>query len=391
MPDAAPVTRATFPLSSTIVSSVLVGGTVSHGPAAGSLVAPGPCEHGAVKFSLSLPLLKDRSQRDPYRETTDLALIAEECGFDTVTIGHHHFMPGNLADPLTLLAAVAARTSTLRLGTGIFQLPIHNPVRVAEQVATLDELSGGRISLGVGLGWWPLEYQVMGSDFATRGARMEEALSILKLVWTEERAEFAGRFWSFPELTVQPRPVQQPHPPLWVAGVADAAVERAARLGDAWLCGPVQSLAKAQSCLAVHRAACERAGTRPDWILRRYAWVGADRHHVVGEVLPAYVDGLMEHWRESVEDDEERALFARIDAGEEVSPEEIAADRLLYGTPDDVIAQVVRFQALTGCDHVHAAFGAGLPAHTGQASLGEFTEIAEMIRLFGHEVVPVFG
>ena len=98
-----------------------------------------------MKFSLSLPLLKDFTSPDPFRETFDLARIAEESGFDTVTIGHHHFMPGNLSDPLTFLAAVAARTSTVRVGTGIFQLPIHNPVRVAEQVAALVVSSAARV------------------------------------------------------------------------------------------------------------------------------------------------------------------------------------------------------------------------------------------------------
>src|SRR5687768_15694062 len=144
----------------------------------------------AVRFSLSLPLLRDLSSRDPFGPTFDLARIAEQEGFDTATIGHHHFMPGNMADPLTFLATVAARTERLRVGTGIFQLPVHNPVRVAEQVATIDQLSGGRISLGVGLGWWPLEYEVHGSVFAERGARMEEALEILRLVWTTEHASF---------------------------------------------------------------------------------------------------------------------------------------------------------------------------------------------------------
>ena len=86
-----------------------------------------------MRFSLSLPLLRDLSSPDPFRETFELARIAEASGFDTATIGHHHFMPGNMADPLTFLAAVAARTDVLRVGTGIFQLPIHNPVRVAEQ------------------------------------------------------------------------------------------------------------------------------------------------------------------------------------------------------------------------------------------------------------------
>lgn len=345
-----------------------------------------------MKFSLSLPVLRRAGDPDPFRDTFALAQLAEEAGFDTATIGHHHFLPGNMADPLTFLTAVAARTTTLRVGTGIFQLPIHNPVRVAEQVATIDQISNGRISLGVGLGWWPLEYEVHGSNFRQRGARMEEALQILKLVWTQEHTSFEGRFWRFPELTVHPRPVQSPHPPLWVAGVADSAVERAARLGDAWLCGPVQSLTKAQSCLDVYRAACTREGRPADWILRRYAWVGSDRRAVEEDVLPRYVDGLMEHWRESAEEDEEKALFARIDAGEQVTPQEIARDRLLWGTPEMVVAQVERYRELTGCDHVHAAFGAGLPANTSErSSMGEFDAIAEMIRLFGREVIPAFA
>ena len=344
-----------------------------------------------MKFSLSLPLLKDLGAPDPYKETFDLAVIAEESGFDTVTIGHHHFMPGNMSDPLTFLAAVAARTSTVRVGTGIFQLPIHNPVRVAEQVATIDQLSGGRVTLGVGMGWWPLEYDVHGSNFRERGARMEEALTILKLVWSEENTSFDGRFNSFPELTVHPRPLQQPNPPLWVAGVAPAAVDRAARLGDAWICGPVQSLAAALRCLDIYRPACAALAKPDEWILRRYAWIGESDEQVRTEVLPHYVDGLMAHWRESAEEAEELDLFARLDSGESISAEDIAADRLLWGNPERVINQIRSYEATTNCTHVHAAFGAGLPADTGQASLGTFDEIAAMIRLFGREVIPAFN
>jgi probable F420-dependent oxidoreductase len=344
-----------------------------------------------MKFSLSLPVLRDETSGDPFAQTFELAQEAEQAGFDTATIGHHHFMPGNASDPLTFLAAVAARTSTLRVGTGIFQLPVHNPVRVAEQVATIDQLSAGRISLGVGLGWWATEYEVQGSVFKERGARMEEALTILRLVWENENTSFAGRFWSFPELTVHPRPVQRPHPLLWVAGVADVAIERAARLADAWLCGPVQSITKAQSCLEVYRAARANAGRADaDWVLRRYAWLGSNGKQVREEVLPAYVGGLMEHWRESVEDEAEKELFARIDAGENVTPEEIAADRLLWGDPNDVIGQVERYRMRTGAEHVHAAFGAGLPAHTGPSTFGGFEELRDMIRLFGREVISAF-
>jgi probable F420-dependent oxidoreductase len=344
-----------------------------------------------MRFSLSLPTIRRPELADPYHETFELARIAEEEGFDTATIGHHHFMPGNQSDPLTFMAAVAARTTRLRVGTGIFLLPVHHPVRVAEQVATIDQISGGRISLGVGTGWWPLEYEVHGSDFHERGARMEEALRILRLVWTGTETAFDGRFWRFPELTVHPRPVQRPHPPLWVAGVVDAAVDRAARLGDAWLCGPVQSLARAKRCLGTYRASCERLGRSPDWILRRFTWIGSDRERIEREILPRYIEGLLVHWRESAEDDVEKQLFARLDAGETIAPEEIASDRLLWGTPEDVIGQIERYRRETGCDHVHAAFGAGMPARDDEYStLGRFEEQAEMIRLFGREVIPQF-
>jgi len=220
---------------------------------------------------------------------------------------------------------------------------------------------------------------------------MEEALEILKRVWSEEETSWNGRFWQFPELTVYPRPVQRPHPPIWVAGVADAAIDRAARLGDAWLCGPVQSLSKARSCLEIYRAACAREQRGADWILRRFAWIGTDRREIEQEILPRYLEGLMEHWRESAEEQEEKDLFARIDAGEAVPPEEIARDRLLWGTPDDVVEQIQHFRRETGCDHVHTAFGAGLPAGRSERStLGGFEQHAEMIRLFGREVIPAF-
>jgi probable F420-dependent oxidoreductase len=336
-----------------------------------------------------LAVLRDPSARHPFAQTYELARLAEEHGFDTATIGHHHFLPGNLADPLTFLAAVAARTDTLRVGTGIFQLPIHHPVRVAEQVATIDQLSGGRVSLGVGLGWWPLEYQVHGSDFRERGARLEEALQILRLVWGEEDTAFDGRFWSFPSLTVHPRPVQRPRPPLWVAGVADTAIDRAARLGDAWLCGPVQTITKVASMVEAYRAACARHGTDPAWILRRFTWIAPTRAEVVDGALAAYVHGLVEHWKESVEDDEDQALYARFDAGE-VTIEELADQRLLWGTPEDAIAQIERYRAVTGADDIHAAFGAGLPGSGPQASMGDFETIATQIRLFGEEVIPAF-
>ena len=153
----------------------------------------------------------------------------------------------------------------------------------------------------------------------------------------------------------------------------------------------VQSLGKAKACLEIYRAACAKHARPASWILRRFAWIGTDRRKIEEEILPRYVDGLLVHWRESAEDDVEKALFARLDGGEKITPQEIAGDRLLWGTPEDVIGQIERYRAETGCHHVHAAFGAGMPAHEDEYStLGRFEEQAEMIRLFGREVIPHF-
>ena len=150
-------------------------------------------------------------------------------------------------------------------------------------------------------------------------------------------------------------------------------------------------MSKGQACLALYRKGCADNGKPDDWILRRYAWIAPTRREVENDVLPGYVDGLMEHWRESAEDEEERELFARIDAGEGVTAQEIARDRLLWGAPDDFIQQIERYRAATGCTHVHTAFGAGLPGNTNERSTyGSFEQHAEMLRLFGREVIPAF-
>ncbi len=349
-----------------------------------------------MKFSASLPLLRDLTSSDPYKETFALANVAEEVGFDTLTIGQHHFRQGDPSDPLTIMGSVATRTNTIRVGTGIFILPMHDPIQVAEQIATIDQLSGGRISLGVGTGWNAFEYEALGVPFKERGGRMEEALKILKLVWTQEKTAFDGRYYKFPELTVFPRPIQKPSPQLWVAGVKKVSVERAARLGDAWLCGPVEAMPDCVRLLRHYRDACAGLGKKGDWVLRRFGWIKPTRREVEEGVLPQYVKGLIGHWTESSRDPSLRtpdvaALVERIERGENVTPAEIAQDRLIWGSPEDAITQIQRFRELTGADHIHVAFGIGLPAEgVQQASIGGFQEIAEMMRLYGREVISAF-
>ncbi len=185
-----------------------------------------------------------------------MARRAEQLGLDSVWVPEHLVLPARfrsrypysadgtpplpvdmpLVDPLIALTQVAAATSTIRIGTNVYLLPLHEPLLAARQVGTLDVLSGGRVTLGVGVGWLAEEYEAAGVDFATRGTRLSESIAVLRRLWTEHEPEHRGRFFSFGPLRFEPKPVQRPGPPIVVAGDSPVALRRAARLGDGW-CG----------------------------------------------------------------------------------------------------------------------------------------------------------
>src|SRR5437899_10074626 len=133
------------------------------------------------------------------------------------------------------MAFVAAKTTRLRLVTSVMIVPYRNPVLTAKALATIDVLSKGRVTLGVGVGWMREEFEALGApDFDRRGAVTDEYLRVFKTLWTESPASFSGRFYRFEALHCRPQPVQKPHPPIWVGGHSKAALRRAARFGDGW-------------------------------------------------------------------------------------------------------------------------------------------------------------
>ena len=172
-----------------------------------------------------------------------LASRAEELGFDSVWVHDHVFNVGHVFDriggkpyyePLTLLSFVAARTRRVRLGTSVLVLPYHNPIRLAKTAATLDVLSGGRLILGVGVGLIEKEIRAMGSPFAERGALTDEAIAVMRALWTEDEPSFDGKYYRFAGMKFSPKPLQKPSIPVVIGGVSRAAIRRAARLGDGW-------------------------------------------------------------------------------------------------------------------------------------------------------------
>ena len=177
------------------------------------------------------------------QEILRLATQAEELGFDSVWASEHvfnvsyvHERIGNRPyyEPLAILTYVAATTKTIGLGTSVLVLPYHNPIRLAKTAATLDVLSGGRLTLGVGVGVIEQELEAMGSPFHERGAITDECIAIMKELWTQEDPSYQGRFHSFSGMKFSPKPAQKPHIPLIIGGTSRAAARRAAGVGDGW-------------------------------------------------------------------------------------------------------------------------------------------------------------
>jgi probable F420-dependent oxidoreductase len=164
--------------------------------------------------------------------------LAEELGFDSVWTTEHIVVGpegvdpyGRVYDPLVTLAWIAGWTERIGLGTSIVLVPLHNPYHLAKEVATLQELSGGRFRLGVGMGWHRDEYDFMGIPFEGRGRRGDEAIRLMQALWRGDR-DFEGRIWSYRDGTAEPHP--SPVPEIWVGGSSERALRRARKLGDVW-------------------------------------------------------------------------------------------------------------------------------------------------------------
>ncbi|WP_018655189.1 LLM class flavin-dependent oxidoreductase [Actinomadura flavalba] len=187
-----------------------------------------------------------QTAREVYDYQLEVVELLEELGFDGVWIAEHHFRDyGVVPNVFTLLSNLAARTERLRLGTGIVVLPLHNPIHVAEEAAMVDLLSGGRLQLGIGRGYQSAEFENFGLDLAEARDRFDECLDMIVGLWTQEPFEYKGRFHKTTHpLTLMPKPVQRPHPPLHVAAVSPETVERYAARGLPILADPAAPFKK---------------------------------------------------------------------------------------------------------------------------------------------------
>jgi alkanesulfonate monooxygenase SsuD/methylene tetrahydromethanopterin reductase-like flavin-dependent oxidoreductase (luciferase family) len=230
---------------------------------------------------LTFGVFYDFRNPEPWQEPWDerynalldqIAWLEEEVpAFTQVSLSEHHFVDdGYSPSVLAIACAVAARTERLGILTNIIQLPLHHPLRIAEDALTADAISRGRLRLGVAIGYRELEFEALGADRRRRRQLIEEGVAVLRQAFAGEPFRHAGEEWTLPEVRVTPGPIRPGGPPIWMGGTVPAAIERAARLGDGFV-------ASTNAEVVDYLAACERLGTPPE---RRHtcrtAWMVID-------------------------------------------------------------------------------------------------------------------
>lgn len=228
-------------------------------------------------------LMGDQPVASSPREHLDLMLrkveAAQEAGFTYLTIGQHFLYDGfRWLQPIPLLSRLATELDDdVKLGTTVLIGPVHHPVILAEELATLDIITGGRLVVGIGTGYLPAEYEVMGMPFKQRYRLLEELIEVMTKLWTQERVTHHGRFWTIEDAPTHIRPVQDPRPPIWLGAMKETGVRRAARHGDVWTITPQQTIDQVEDLIRIYVEERVAAGLPLNKLpLRRELMIGRD-------------------------------------------------------------------------------------------------------------------
>ena len=293
-----------------------------------------------------------------FEETLAFVRAADRFGYDSVTkTAHYSAHPWQMLQLVPMLARFTAEAPRLRLNAGVVLLPLLSPLHVAEEFATLDVISGGKIILGVGLGYRDVEFKAFGVPRAQRARRFEANLVAIKRLWTEDKVSMKAGHFELDEASCLPKPLQRPHPPIWVGANADRAVERAARMGDCWYIGPGVETAALERQMELYRRALDAAG-KPfpaEMPMRREVFVAKTRAEAIRLCAP-YLGAKYQayhSWRQELPAD---------DSGFDQNFESLVDDRFLIGSPDEVAEQILDIHRRLGVNHlVISTEWAGMP------------------------------
>ena len=308
--------------------------------------------------------------------------LAEDSGFDSVWLSEHHFLEdGYCPSPLAMAAAMAAVTSTIRIGTAALILPLHNPLRIAEDAAVADNISGGRFDLGVAIGYRKEEFDGFGLSIKNRPSLIEEGIDILLKSWSDGPFSYHGKRFSCESVEVTPKPVQKPHIPLYIGAFEEPAVRRAGRLGYPLLIGPGRTMEMIHDTLGWYDSAARDAGRDPEGtehVLLRETFVSGGRKGAL-EGGEKYIINMYRFYLSLG-----IKIFIR---GEQVKGpddplfEHMAEDRFIIGTPDKCAEEIEKYRREAGINNIacRMVFPQAPPEETSRC-----------IEMFGKEVIPAF-
>jgi alkanesulfonate monooxygenase SsuD/methylene tetrahydromethanopterin reductase-like flavin-dependent oxidoreductase (luciferase family) len=289
---------------------------------------------------------------DPARrfaEMLEQVRLVRSLGFDSIWAGEHHATPGfHFFPQLPLLHRLAAEAEGMWIGTNLILLPLHNPVELAEIGAFLDVITGGRFLLGVGLGYRPEEFEIFGVPLSERVSRFTEGVEIIRRLWSEDRVTHSGRHWQFSDVTIAPRPLQTPRPPILIGAQVNAAIARAARIGDGWLVVPTPTLDEVDAQISTFKSARSATKLPPADHICRLLEVGCadDDETAIRRTAPF----LMEKYKSYASWGLEGVTF-----DPNVAPEQqfraLASRRFAVGAPASVIDMLVA-QHNRGINHL---------------------------------------
>jgi alkanesulfonate monooxygenase SsuD/methylene tetrahydromethanopterin reductase-like flavin-dependent oxidoreductase (luciferase family) len=339
----------------------------------------------------------ERSHPEVVQHEIEQMAWTEELGFDSIWLTEHHFIEYGLSvSPAVLAAAAAMRTSRVRIGLAAAILPFHDPIRLAEELAMVDILSGGRLDVGVGRGNRPVEFEGYRVPQVENRERFEESLEIMLRAWTRERFSFEGRHFTIPEVRVIPKPLQQPHPPIYVVCVSPDTIEATALRGwpmlNSILRGPIDPLVQQRdtyvnACRKAGRGEAEIAALLGRWGVSRHIYVAPTDAQARAEARDAEM-WYQEALRRFLIPDNIDRVHPLLQPGFRIAAERLAhvswdqlvAETLAIGSPDTVATKIAEMRDL-GVGEVLCwmNFG-GLPQ----------PQVRRSMELFAREVLPNF-
>jgi probable F420-dependent oxidoreductase len=334
---------------------------------------------GIGLFTAQLPASSKRSFEQEYRETLDLVRLADRVGFDSAWVSEHHgSSDGYLPSLLAMLAAFAAVTERIELGTGVLLAPLHDPLRLAEDAAVVDQLSGGRLLLGIGNGWREEEFRMFDASRTERGARTEETIEVLRRAWTGRRFSFEGRTLRYDRVKVTPQPARTGGPPILLGGYDRRAVIRAGRLADGYITDETGTDEIRSNLDLVDQEATSIGREARDLSIvllqNAFAWRGGDPWPLIREGVMQQL-GTYEAWGEGADTPKSDRLEPAVPS------EQVLRLSTPAGSPDEVARALLAMIRAAGDREVHLVVRLHYPGM-------DLETASRATELFAAEVMP---